>query len=415
MAGLARAEHEVAAGGSHADDGREPSSGADFGVDLLGGVGHFLAEAGKHPLLSAARERELGQIVWASRRKLERAIRNARRKSKPGRDPARPSERLLRPLSPHTRRRLIAAEHQARSLLAELEGRTPPKEPLDRRRRRPRTPKLSPARLRSIAPELRRELARSRRAREDFVRHNLRLVVWVAKAFRGRGIDLEDLVQEGSIGLLRATDRFDPALGHRFSTYATHWIRQGILRALAEKARAIRLPLSRLPDARRAREATARLTKDLGRDPTPSEVAAAAGVALDRLEELMPALSPIDSLDAPLASANQRPTDRLMALAPSPLEEAMERETVRIVQNLLEKMPARERAVLAMRYGIGQPRERSLEEIGTTLGLCRERIRQIEKLALDRMRSLVRANRRPRSPAPHGQRERPSRMARVDC
>jgi RNA polymerase sigma factor (sigma-70 family) len=228
-------------------------------------------------------------------------------------------------------------------------------------------------------------------------------------------MDLADLVQEGSIGLLRATDRFDPALGHRFSTYATHWIRQGILRALAEKARAIRLPLSRLPDARRAREATARLTKDLGRDPTPSEVAAAAGVALDRLEELMPALSPIDSLDAPLASANQRPTDRVMALAPSPLEEAMERETVRIVQNLLEKMPARERAVLAMRYGIGQPRERSLEEIGTSLGLCRERIRQIEKLALDRMRSLVRANRRPRPPAPLGQRERASRIARVDC
>jgi len=289
----------------------------------------------------------------------------------------------------------MAAEVHALHLLARLEGEARPHQPVDGRRRHPRTPNLSEARIRSIAPILREELSRVRAAREELVRHNLRLVVWVAKAFRGRGLDLLDLVQEGSLGLMRAIDRFDPTLGNRFSTYATHWVRQGILRALAEKARAIRLPLSRLPLARLAKDATTRLTRQLEREPTTAEVAAEIGEDPKALEQLLPALSPIDSLDAPLASPSLRLADRMLALTPSPLEEAMERETVRFVQSLLQKMPTRERAVLAMRYGIGHPRESSLEEVGSSLGLCRERIRQIEKLALDRLRALVREGESP--------------------
>lgn len=367
------------------------SLNAPLNGEILEGLGFFLSEAGKYPLLSAAREQRLGWSLWGSRRNLERAI----AKAKPVRRTRRIDRKMIRPgrpVSRLTRRRLMAAEIHALRLLARVEGEYLPPEPADRRRRRPKTPKLTLAQIRSIAPVLREELGRVRAVREEFVRHNLRLVVWVAKAFRGRGLDLVDLVQEGSIGLLRAVDRFDPALGYRFSTYATHWIRQGILRALAEKARAIRIPLSRLPEARRAKEAATGLTKRLGREPTTAEVATEIGIDPKTLEELLPALSPIDSLDAPLAWPGLRPADRMIALTPSPLEEAMERETVRLVQSLLEKMPERERAVLAMRYGIGHPRERSLEEIGSSLGLCRERVRQIEKLALDRMRLLVRGS-----------------------
>jgi RNA polymerase primary sigma factor len=230
---------------------------------------------------------------------------------------------------------------------------------------------------------------RIRAVREELVQHNLRLVVWVAKAYRGRGLDFVDLIQEGSMGLLRAIDRFDPAMGTRFSTFATHWVRQGIRRALAEKARTIRIPLNRLPEAREAGQLQSQLAKKLERAPTYLEIAAEMGVPPEKFAELLPALGPIDSIDAPLASTDLRHADLLADQRTSPLEEAIEEETTRSIQALLERMPERERIILAMRYGIGYPRACTLEEIGTALGLSRERIRQIEQVARQELRSLM--------------------------
>ena len=184
------------------------------------------------------------------------------------------------------------------------------------------------------------------------------------------------------MGLLRAIDRFDPAVGTRFSTFATHWIRQGIGRALAEKARMIRIPLNRLPEVRETTATQTELGEKLNRTPTLEELAEKMQVEASKVHELLPALTPVESIDAPLASGDIRFADTLADQGiVSPLEQAMEKETTDSVTKLLERMPARHRVILAMRYGIGFPRECTLEEIGRALGLSRERIRQIEKTA----------------------------------
>ena len=369
-------------------------------------VGYFLNVAGRHPLLTADREKELASILWSARRRLVQVIELARRTG--GKTKVEVPAAIRAPsrvLSPQARRRLIAAEEYAERLLRTVGEKNhagegfdrsltvpPPMEPAPRRGRRSRnsvTPLLTKKQIRSILPILRASLERTRAVREELVEHNLRLVVWVAKAYRGRGLDFVDLIQEGSLGLLRAIDRFDPAVGTRFSTFATHWVRQGIRRALAEKARTIRIPLNRLPEAREAVYQQSRLAKKLQRAPTRIEIAAEMGLPLEKVEELLPALGPIDSIDAPLASTDLSHADLLADKGASPLEEAIEEETTQSIQALLERMPERDRIILAMRYGIGYPRECTLEEIGTALGLSRERIRQIEQLARRELRSLM--------------------------
>jgi RNA polymerase primary sigma factor len=369
-------------------------------------VGFFLNVAGRYPLLSADREKELASILWSARRRLVQVIELARRSGGKTRiDVPGEIRAPSRPLSPRARRRLIAAEEYAERLLRSVGDRDhegegfdrslavpPPVEPAPRRGRRSRNsvaPLLTRKQVLSIKPILRESMERIRAVREELVQHNLRLVVWVAKAYRGRGLDFVDLIQEGSMGLLRAIDRFDPAVGTRFSTFATHWVRQGIRRALAEKARTIRIPLNRLPEAREAVRLQSELAKTLQRAPTHSEIAAEMKVPLEKVEELLPALGPIDSIDAPLAATDLSHADLLADKGTSPLEEAIEEETTQSIQALLEHMPERERIILAMRYGIGYPRECTLEEIGTALGLSRERIRQIEQLARKELRSLM--------------------------
>lgn len=379
----------------------------------LSDIGFFLSHAGRFPLLSREREKELATILWTARRRLARAIELARRSG--GRSPVRVPAEAQRPqrrISPAARRRLIAAEDYAERLVRSIESHVYPGEGFDRslsvppavkpptrRGRRSRNavaPLLTRKQVLAMAPALREELERIRAVREELVEHNLRLVAWVAKSYRGRGLDLIDLIQEGSLGLLRAIDRFDPSVGTRLSTFATHWVRQGIRRALAEKARAIRIPLNRLPEVREAMFIQSRLADQLERTPTMEEIAAVMGVETTKIEELIPALAPIDSLDAPLASTGRQHAEILPDEGrPSPLEEAVEAETIRLVQKLLERMPKRERVILAMRYGIGYPRECTLEEIGHALGLSRERIRQVEKVARDQLKSML-----SRPPAP---------------
>ena len=344
-------------------------------------LGYFMNMAGRYKLLNAEEERVLGKALWVARRRLLRILRRARASS--GAFPALTTRPPTRPVTASTRRRLAKVEALARSLndalsqpgRIDVEG-------------------FTKACLRDHRAELADTLAEMDEIRRELTERNLRLVVWVAKGFRNRGFDFIDVIQEGSLGLMRAIDRFDPAVGARFSTFATHWIQQGIRRALAEKARMIRIPVNRIPEVRQTVKARADLGEALGRAPRPDEIAKEIGLPKYKVEELLPAIAPIDSVDAPLGNTNRQLGDTLEDRAtPTPLEGAIDEETRRLVKTVLHELPKRQRIILSMRHGIGYPRECTLEEIGDALGLSRERIRQVEKVAVASVRDWLRKNR----------------------
>jgi RNA polymerase sigma factor (sigma-70 family) len=215
-------------------------------------------------------------------------------------------------------------------------------------------------------------------------------VVWVAKRFRGRGFDFVDLIQEGNLGLIRAVDRFDPRVGARFSTFATHWIQQGIRRALAEKARTIRIPVNRIPEVRQILSAKTRLGAQLGRAARAPEIARGCGFDVAKVEELLKAIGTIQSIDAPIPSTEKLLSDTLADRGqPSPFDEALDVEMRRVVKEVLDELPERQRTILAMRHGIEYPKECTLDEIGDALGLSRERIRQVERTAETAVRDWI--------------------------
>ncbi len=343
-------------------------------------LGYFMSVAGRFDLLSRERERVLGFVLWRARLRLLRVLRMARR----GR-----SRRELETIqvSPHeraltasTRRRLMRVEAAAVDIVTRFEE--------DRGRSTARW--LTPPQARAVAPVLRACLGVMTEVRREMLERNLRLVIWVAKAFRGRGFDFIDLIQEGSLGLLRAIDRFDPLFGVRFSTFATHWIKQGIRRALAEKGRAIRIPVNRISEVRDTLAAHSCLVQKLDRVPLPEELAAELGVPVSKVKELLPAIAPIDSIDAPLPFGDRDLADTLEDRSrPTPLEEAIDEELCRTVNAALSHLPERQRVILSMRHGIGYPKESTLEEIGKAIGLSRERVRQLEKTAVAQIRELL--------------------------
>ena len=358
-------------------------------------LGYFMTMAGRHKLLTAKEERTLGAALWTARRRLLRILRRARAGSDefPGEFPTIETSAPTRPVTRSTRRRLANVELLARELnelpeLPELNDalKTPGRVALPNG--------FTKKRLRAHRTSLSDTLREMDEVRRELLERNLRLVVWVAKRFRGRGFDFIDVIQEGSLGLMRAVDRFDPAVGARFSTFATHWIQQGIRRALAEKARMIRIPVNRIPEVRQTIHARAHLAEELGRPAQPEEIAKEIGLPRHKVEELLPAIAPIDSVDAPLGSTNRQLGDVLEDRAtPTPLEGAIDAETRRIVKTVLHELPDRQRVILSMRHGIGYPKEFTLEEIGKALGLSRERIRQVEKVAAASVREWMREHR----------------------
>ena len=229
-------------------------------------------------------------------------------------------------------------------------------------------------------------------ATERFVVANLRLVVAIAKQFQDRGLPLLDLIQEGNIGLMYAAQRFDWRLGYHFSSYATWWIRQSIARALAERGRTIRLPLLVHQTMGRIRQASERLTQELGREPMQKELANEAGISVQELERITQAWVPPLSLETPVGDEG---TDTLSDVLPDtnaePPEEPLLESTVREETNtaIQETLSEREHLVLRMRFGLADGETHSLENIGEQLGLHRERIRQIELGALHKLRSSV--------------------------
>ena len=238
---------------------------------------------------------------------------------------------------------------------------------------------------------LQRELAEHRvqleRAKEGLVQRNLRLVVDIAKRFTGRGLGFLDLIQEGNIGLMRAAERFQYRKGFKFSTYATWWIRQGILRAVADQSRTIRVPVHTTETWQRMIKVSHRLAQQLGREPGDEEIARALDTRPERVRHTMQAfLEPI-SFDQPNAEGEPFLEDCLPDDQASLPDEHLQEEQMKTqLHRLLRILTPREEQVIRLRFGIGNGQSRTLEEVGKLLNVTRERIRQIEVLALKKLR-----------------------------
>ena len=225
--------------------------------------------------------------------------------------------------------------------------------------------------------------------RQHFIEANLKLVVSVAKRYQGRGLALEDLIQEGNIGLMRAIDRFDAGLGYKFSTYATWWIRQAVMRAIADQGRTIRLPVHMGEKLARLRRIRQHLQHTLDRDPTLEELAQQMGLSPEKVEELIQvSLEPI-SLDQTVNEEQDMDLGDLIVdrSVPDPPDAASHLLLKAQVEDMLDLLTERERAVVSLRFGLDDERSRTLEEVGNVLHVTRERIRQIEARALDKLRT----------------------------
>jgi RNA polymerase sigma factor (sigma-70 family) len=241
--------------------------------------------------------------------------------------------------------------------------------------------------------ELERVFEDGKRAKDLFIRANLRLVVSIARRYVRSGMPMLDLIQEGNTGLVRAVEKFDYERGYKFSTYATWWVRQAISRAIAQQERTVRLPVHLVEDVNRMRNVTRQLVRELGADPEPEQIAASLGVTVERVNELTRWAQDTVSLDTPVGDDGDTNLGDLVADsdAPSPEEivlTALERQRI---EGLLNHLDDRSAGIMRARYGLEDGREHSLTEVASRFSLSRERIRQLEIQALGRLRELARA------------------------
>ena len=239
---------------------------------------------------------------------------------------------------------------------------------------------------------LQRVVSEGNTAKDHMVRANLRLVVSIARRYDRKELQLADLIQEGNIGLMHATEKYDFQKGFKFSTYATWWIRQAMTRALADQGRNIRIPGHMMEIVNRIHRVERELSSELGRDPSPEEVADRSGISVDRLLEVMQIAIPTASLDAPVGADTDDLTVGDMIANPNsandPQETTERKQLIDAIAQTLRSLPPRDQEILAMRFGIdkyaGKPH--TLEDVAKEMKVTRERVRQIEQKTLTRLR-----------------------------
>ncbi|MEN6438742.1 MAG: sigma-70 family RNA polymerase sigma factor [Syntrophobacter sp.] len=330
----------------------------------------YLKEVSSYPLLTQERETELAQIIREGQDELVRIVTDHVG-----------SHKILADLNEKVKKLL---EHEktfpgVRDKVLKVIVRTLERATLDQ----PRIPLFaaSLARVRAIMRAV-------DAAKQEMVRANLRLVLSIAKRYRGRGMTFDDLIQEGNLGLLKAVGRFDHTKGNRFSTYATWWVRQSIIRGIYDKTRTIRLPVHFIELKNLFFKVYYELLKELGREPTPLEIAERSKLPVEKVQMVLTLAAQPISLETPIGEDEQRLGDFIEdERAASPMEECSDRELAEITRSLLSTLQPREEKILRLRFGLdGQPAE-TLEKIGKLFNVSKERIRQIEKKALRKLKN----------------------------
>ncbi|MFQ5931817.1 MAG: RNA polymerase sigma factor RpoD/SigA, partial [Nitrospiraceae bacterium] len=236
--------------------------------------------------------------------------------------------------------------------------------------------------------QIREARAEFQRTKDELDRYNLRLVVDIAKHYTGRGLGLMDLIQEGNIGLMKATERYQYRKGFKFSTYATWWIRQGITRAVADQSRTIRVPVHMTEASTRILKASRRLLQQLGRDPRTEEVGNALRVRPDKIRETVQSFQEPVSLHNPVGDGDTALGDLIADRQGVPPDAYTARhQLMREMDRIIGTLTPREQTVIRLRFGIGQDEPRTLEQVGRNLSVTRERIRQIEAKALKKLKT----------------------------
>jgi RNA polymerase primary sigma factor len=232
-----------------------------------------------------------------------------------------------------------------------------------------------------------RAVARGERARREFVEANLRLVVSIARTYRTAGVDLADLVQEGNVGLLRAVERFDPAYGVRFSTYATYWIRQAVRHGMSKMGHAIALPDDKLASLLELRRAEEGLTQVLGRTPNESEIAGELGLSVEALYQLRRTEMRVVSANVRVGEDGETELIEMLDGASEQGDDAVERSDLsEALERVLANLGERDREILRLRFGFATGRVETLETVAKNYGITRERVRQLELQAVSRLR-----------------------------